>query len=48
VTFIPATIMRGPSITLRLPGGITVEAADATALPVRWVAELARSLASTP
>jgi hypothetical protein len=48
VTFIPATILSGPSITLRLPGGIAVEAADAAALPVRWVAELARSLASTP
>lgn len=48
VTFIPATIVRGPAITLRLPGGIAVEAVDAAALPVRWVAELARSLVSTP
>lgn len=48
VTFIPAAISHGPAITLRLPGGIAVEATDAAALPVLWVAELARSLTSTP
>ena len=48
VTFIPAAISRGPAITLRLPGGIAIEATDTAALPVGWVAKLARALASTP
>jgi hypothetical protein len=48
VTFIPAAVSRVfPGITLRLPGGVAIEVADTTALPARWVAELARSLAST-
>ena len=49
VTFIPAAVSRAlPGITLRLPGGVAIEAASATVLPARWVAELVRSLASTP
>jgi hypothetical protein len=49
VTFIPAAVSRvSAGITLQLPGGVAIEAANATVLPARWVAELARSLASTP
>jgi hypothetical protein len=49
VTFIPAAISRVlPGITVRLPGGVAIEAADTTGLAARWVAELARSLASAP
>jgi hypothetical protein len=45
LTFIPAAVSRGAGITVRLPGGIAVEAEDAAALPVGWLAELARSVA---
>jgi hypothetical protein len=49
VTFLPAAVSPMFSgITVRLPGGFAVEAADTTVLPARWVAELARSLTSTP
>jgi len=47
VTFIPAAISRTSAITVRLPGGIAVEADDATALSVGWLAELARSMTGT-
>jgi hypothetical protein len=48
VTFIPAAISRSCAVTVQLPGGIAVEAEEATALPVGWLAELARALTSTP
>jgi hypothetical protein len=47
VRFIPAAISRGPAVTVRLPGGVAVDADDAAALPVGWLAELARSLTGT-
>lgn len=43
-TFIPAAISRGSLISVRLPSGVVVEAEDAAALPVAWLAELARSM----
>jgi len=48
VTFIPAAVSRGAGITVHLPGGFTVEAESAAALPVDWLAELARSMTDTP
>jgi hypothetical protein len=47
VTFVPAAIARSSAVTVRLPGGIIVEADNATTLPVGWLAELARSLTGT-
>jgi hypothetical protein len=44
VTFIPAAISHGSTITVHLPGGIAIEAEDAASLPVEWLAELARSM----
>ena len=36
VTFIPAAVSRVfPGITLRLPGGVAIQVADTTVLPVR-------------
>jgi hypothetical protein len=45
VAFIPAEISSGTSITIRVPGGVAIEAASTSALPAAWVAELSRSLA---
>lgn len=51
VTFIPAAIPDAGAdggLLVRLPGGIEVEAARASAVPPDWVAALARALASRP
>lgn len=49
VTFIPAAVSPVHAGTImRLPGGVELETTDVTAVPVRWVAELARALAGTP
>lgn len=48
LTFLPAAVVSGggerAQIAVRLPSGVEVEAADVNALPVQWVAELAREL----
>jgi transposase-like protein len=50
--FVPATVTSSGStrarIAVRLPSGVEVEAADASALPVQWLAELARALGRGP
>jgi len=51
VAFVPAVIPQAGEqvgLLVRLPGGIEVEAARASAVPPDWVAALARSLASRP
>lgn len=48
VTFILAAISRGTVITVRLPGGVAVEAEAVAPLPVAWVAELALSTTGAP
>jgi hypothetical protein len=52
LTFVPATVMSSGStrarISVRLPSGIEVEATDASALPVQWLAELVRALGREP
>jgi transposase-like protein len=52
LTFVPATVTSSSStrarIAVRLPSGVEVEAADANALPVQWLAELARALGREP
>jgi hypothetical protein len=48
VSFIPAAVSHvqaADGITVRLPGGVAVEAKAAAALPVEWVTALAQSLA---
>ena len=48
LTFVPAMVTSSGSaqarIAVRLPNGVEVEAADVCALPVQWLAELAREL----
>jgi len=52
LTFVPATVTSSGStqarIGVRLPSGVEVEAADANALPVQWLAALARALGREP
>jgi hypothetical protein len=49
VTFVPAAVGRAQAGTIvRLPRGVEIEVTDVTAVPVRWVAELARELAGMP
>jgi len=43
MTFIPATIVGSARAVVRLPGGVELEG-NAAALPVDWVAGLARAL----
>lgn len=43
MTFIPAAVVSAARVALRLPGGVELEG-DAGALPVQWVAALAREL----
>ena len=43
MTFIPAAVMGAARAVVRLPGGVELEG-DAGALPVDWVAALARAL----
>lgn len=43
MTFIPASVTVAASAVVRLPGGVELEG-DTTALPVEWVAALARAL----
>jgi hypothetical protein len=38
-TFIPGAISRGPTVTVRMPRWIVVEAGDTAARPVGWLAE---------
>jgi len=40
--------LRDYGASVRLPGGIAIEADHVTALPVGWLAELARSMKGTP
>jgi hypothetical protein len=48
ISFIPAAVshvQEAAGITVRLPGGVAIEAKAAAASPVAWVTALARSLA---
>jgi transposase-like protein len=45
LTFIPAQVTgAGPVTVVRLPGGVVLELADASAVPTSWVAALAAEL----
>jgi hypothetical protein len=45
LAFIPAVVSEKTSpVLVRLPRGVEVEAADVTAVPAQWVAEVVRAL----
>lgn len=46
MAFVPAAVVGGAPVALRLPGGVELEG-DAGALPVAWVAALVRELGKT-
>ena len=50
LAFVPAisSVGTGGRVVVRLPGGVEVEGPEVGALPVAWVAALARELSGTP
>jgi hypothetical protein len=49
LTFVPAvsSVAMGGRVRVRLPGGVEVEASEASAMPAAWVAALAQELSRT-